>query len=267
MTGQELLAKKLMALLRLERRPVGVKLTYSKDEYDTYEAVELSAPLEYCVAVRSAGLGHCVKFTKENSRCSGSTVALGFCPPAEIFYNGEHGCALGLFRDPAVAAQTNKQMKILKKPLYGVIAKPLEQFSESNPDVVIVIGIARELMRLVQGYTCTYGMQPNLNITGNQAVCVECTAYPLLTKDMNLSMLCSGTRYLAQWKDEEVGIGIPYEKFEGTVQGIWDTVNGTEMDVRKAEIKGTLEALGCRSDNITMQSAYYLPRSSDRKKG
>ena len=105
-----------------------------------------------------------------------------------------------------------------------------------------------------------------MSITGNQAVCVECTAYPLLTKDMNLSTLCSGTRYKAQWKDEEAGVGIPYEKFEGTVQGILDTVNGTEMDARKVEIKEALEALGCQSDSITMQSAYYLPGSVYHRK-
>lgn len=235
MAGKELSSKKLMALLRLEYYPVGVKLVYSQEEYGAYNEVELRTPLAYCVTVRSAGLGHCIKFARENSGCGGSTFALGFCQPDQTFYNGERGCALGLFHDPAVAAQTNRQVKILERPLYGVIAKPLEQFSKGDPDVVIVIGIAREIMRIVQGYTCTYGMQPNMNITGNQAVCVECTSHPLLTGNLNLSLLCSGTRYLAKWKDMEVGVGIPYEKFEGTVQGIRDTVNGTEMDERKIE--------------------------------
>lgn len=260
MTEKQLSAKKLMALLRLEHYPVGVKLVYSNEEYDTYDEVELRAPLAFCVAVRSASLGHCIKFAKENSGCRGSTFALGFCPPAQSFYNGEQGYAMGLFRNPDVAAQTNRNMKILERPLCGVIVKPLERFSQCDPDVVIVIGAAREIMRIIQGYTCTYGMQPNINTTGNQAVCVECTTYPLLTKKLNLSLLCSGTRYLAQWKDTDVGVGIPYEKFEGTVQGILDTVNGTEMDERKVEIKEALDILGYRNDDITMHSAYYLPK-------
>ena len=258
------LSAKLHAMLQLERQPVGVKLVYSKEEFDADEAKNLVAPMEYCVAIKSAGLGHSLKFTKENSGCGGSTVALGFQLPADSFYEGADGCRLGLFKDPNVAAKTTAQMKIIKKPLYGVIVKPLGKYVESNPDVVIVVARAREIMRVVQGYTCTYGIQPNMCPTGNQAICVECTAYPILTGELNLSMFCSGTRYLAKWKDSEAGVGIPYEKLEGTIAGIRDTVNATEMDNRKAEIIENLKALEEDTEDITMGSAYYLGLQQDK---
>ena len=124
--------------------------------------------------------------------------------------------------------------------------------------MVIVIGCAREIMRLIQGYTCAFGIQPRISVTGNQAVCVECTAYPIQNGELNLSLLCSGTRHWNKWQDSEVGVGIPYDKLSGTVQGVRDTVNGTETDERKREIIRGLSALGCETDDITMESAYFL---------
>lgn len=257
MKNRQLSAAKLMALLRLERQPVGVKLVGSKEEYDNIEAQELVAPLEYCVSVRSAGLGHSIKFTKENSRCSGSTRALGFEKPSWEFMDGREGCQLGLFVDPKIAKETNNQVKMITRQPYGIVVKPLQKF-EVDPDVVIVVGRAREMMRLVQGYTCTYGLQPHVSLSGNQALCIECTATPMTTGMMNLSLMCSGTRFLAQWGEDEVGMGIPYDKFDGTVQGVWDSVNGTELDERKYEIKEAMESLGCNCDNMTFGTAYYL---------
>lgn len=265
MKEQTILAKKMSALLDLNRKPVGVKLVYSKEEYDIYDARELVAPLEYCVSVKSAGLGNSIKFVHKNSGCGGSTCALGFQPPADEFYDGRQGCRLGLFKDPAVAEKTNSQVSILKKPLYGVIVKPLEDFTETEPDVVIIVAAAREVMRLLQGYTCTYGLQPRLAASGNQAICVECTAYPMLTGDMNLSMLCSGTRYLAKWKDSEAAIGIPYAKFGGLVEGVRNSSNGTEPDNRKAEIIEKLKELECDTADLVYGDAYYIKLKNNKK--
>ncbi len=261
--SNQMLQETLMALLRLKRQPVGVKLAHTKEEYDAVDARELKAPLEYCVSVRSAGLGHSIKFTKENSRCVGSTRALGFEKPSQEFCNGKEGCALGLFVDPKIAEETNEQVKIISEQPYGVIVRPLRDF-ETDPDVVIVVGRAREMMRLIQGYTCTYGLQPRVRLSGNQALCIECTATPILTGEMNLSLMCSGTRHLAQWGDDEIGMGIPYERYAGTVQGVWDTVNGTEPDGRKREIREAMESLGCDCGDMTFGTAYYLSARSKK---
>ena len=265
MENREISAAKLMALLRLSRQPVGVKLVDTKEEYDKIEAQELVAPLEYCVSVRSAGLGHSIKFTKENSGCSGSTRALGFEKPSQEFYDGREGCQLGLFADPEIARETNRQVKMIDRRPYGIVVKPLQKF-EVDPDVVIVVGRAREMMRLVQGYTCTYGLQPQVSLSGNQALCIECTAAPMETGRMNLSLMCSGTRFLARWGEDEVGMGIPYDKFDGTVQGVWDSVNGTELDERKHEIKKAMEKLGCNCNDMTFGTAYYLSARSVKSK-
>lgn len=257
MKEQILLAKKLKAMLNLERLPVGVKLVYFKEDYDKYAAKELISPMNYCVAIRSAGYGHSVKITKETSRCMGSTTALGFQPPSAAFYDGTEGCQMGLFTDQKVAAETSSQFKILKKQLFGIIVKPLEEFNESEPDVVIIVSNPRECMRLLQGYTCTYGMQPDLCASGNQAMCVECTAYPIMTEKLNISLMCSGTRHHAKWHETDMAVGIPYSKFKGTVDGIYRTINGTEPDERKKEMIEELKKIDCDTENITLGTAYF----------
>lgn len=254
---QIILAEKMKAMLNLARLPVGVKLVYSKEDYNMYEAKELIHPMNYCVAIRSAGYGHSIKITGETSRCMGSTTALGFQLPPPAFYDGTEGCEMGLFKEMSVASAVCNQFKILTKPLYGIIVKPLEKFKESEPDVVIVVTNARESMRILQGYTCTYGLQTGICASGNQAMCVECTAFPIMNETINISLMCSGTRHHAGWNETDMAVGIPYSKFKGTVEGIRSTVNGTEPDERKAEIIKKLEALNDDTKDITLGTAYF----------
>ena len=247
----------LSSLLKLKRQIAGVKLTKTKAEFDTYEAKRCVAPIPYCVAVRSAMLGYSLKFTAENSGCWGSTRALGLEPPKPEFYRGESGYGLGLFATLEVAAATAQKLPICQPNTYGVVVMPLEKF-QSAPDVVLLTGTSRQCMRLLQGYSYFYGAYDKFCISGNQAVCEECTVFPLTTGRPNISLLCSGTRYSAKWNDEEVMAGIPGAIFEQVVSGVLHTVNGVEPDDRKKEIITVLEELGYSADGIVMGDAYYL---------
>ena len=92
--------------------------------------------------------------------------------------------ALGLYENQQVAKSVALKFAILNRPLYGIVIMPLECFEE-EPDVVLFITNTREAMRIVQGYTCTYGLQNNFCMSGNQAVCVECTNYPYINQCIN----------------------------------------------------------------------------------
>lgn len=249
--------KLINSLLKLERRIAGVKLTKTKAEFDAYAAKNCVAPIPYCVAVRSAMLGYSLKFTSDNSGCWGSTRALGLKPPKPEFYNGESGYGLGLFATREVAAATAKNLPICQSDTYGVVVMPLEKF-QSVPDVVLLTGTSRQCMRLLQGYSYFYGAYDKFCISGNQAVCEECTVFPLTTGRPNISLLCSGTRYSAKWNDEEVMAGIPGEIFENVVNGVLHTVNGVEPDDRKTEIIAELNELGYSTEEIVLGDAYYL---------
>lgn len=256
--------KKSYAFLALERRIVGIKLIYEKSEYDRIAAAETKRPISYCQAVKAATAGHDIKLTKELSGCAGSSRALGFVPPAPSYYTGESSYKLGLYADLAVAKNVANNARICTRPLYGVVVKPLEHF-EVEPDIVMIIANTREAMRIMQGYTSVYGIQQEFNITGNQAICMECTTYPLIKQCINLSLLCSGTRHKTGWKDGEVAIGFPYSLLGGIVQGLQTTVNAIERNRRKAEIEHTLRQSNLYDLEIEYGRTYFLANDSSPK--
>lgn len=256
--------QKAYALLELERKIVGVKLAKSKEEYQRFEAKEITSPLAYCVAVKSAMMGHAIKFTKENSGFGGSTRALGLVAPSEGFYDGTEGCKLGLYENKKIAAAVSGKMKLCPAETYGIIVKPLELFEE-EPNLVLMVSNSKNVMRIIQGYTYVFGMKPNFNLTGNQAVCVECSSYPLMTDDINISLFCSGTRFHAKWKDTEVAVGMPFHIFSKVVEGIRLTVNAVETDQRKIEIIRELEKLNYDGNDIILNHTYYLDLEREKR--
>ena len=251
-------------LLKPKRRMVGVKLVDTQAEFERYEATQAVAPIPYCVAVKAASLGHAVKFTSEFSGCGGSTRTLGLKEPEADYYSGESGQKLGLYSSVKLAAEAAEKMKICPNKIYGVVVKPIENF-ETEPDVVLVIADSRTCMRVVQGYTYYYGLPENISLSGNQAVCVEATVIPHLTGKINVSLLCSGTRYLAKWDVSEMMVGIPGKIFHQTVEGVLSTVNAVEPDDRKRELKEQLKALGISVERIQEGEAYYLRQEREKK--
>lgn len=257
--------EKAYAVLDLDRKIVGIKIVNSKAEFEQAQAKELTYQLAYCVAVKHATNGIALKMTREFSGCGGSTRALGLTPPTESFYNGQDGCALGLYESPELAASVASQMKFCPPDTYGVIIKPLEQF-EADPDVVLMVGNSYQIMRVIQGYSYVYGMQPNFNMLGNQAVCLECTSYPMMTNQINVSLFCSGTRFLAKWRDTEVAVGIPFEKFGKMIEGVRLTVNAVEMNERQQVIQAKLAKLGYDGSEIRFNDPYYLKLERQKQK-
>ena len=251
------IVKKAYALLELERRIIGVKLIYDKDEFEKIPAILPVKPMYYCQAVAAAGFGNPVKLTREVSGCGGSSRALGFVPPADGYYTGESGCALGLYENREVAKSVALKVAVMHRPLYGVAVMPLENF-KTAPDTVMIVCNTREAMRLAQGYTGTYGLCENFCLSGNQAVCVECTTYPLMKDRMNISVFCAGTRFRAGWKDYETAVGLPYSKFGGLVKGLENTVNAIERNPRKARIEKQLRDEGLLDFNIRYGKTYFL---------
>lgn len=249
--------QKAYAFLASGRHIVGVKLCYDRDEYEAIRGVEPRVPIAYCQAVKAATAGNSVRLVRETSGCGGSSRALGFVQPTEAYYAGESGMKLGLYANQAVACSVANDLSICTRPLYGLAIKPLEDF-EVEPDVVLLVTNTREAMRVLQGYTYTYGLHKAFCMTGNQAVCVECTTYPYLQQSINLSVLCAGTRHKAGWQDGELAIGMPYGQFIGTVQGLQGTVNAIERNGRKTEIEKKLRAEDLLDWEVVYGKTYFL---------
>jgi hypothetical protein len=84
---------------------------------------------------------------------------------------------------------------------------------------------------------------------------------------INISMMCSGTRHVAQWEKSEMGIGLPFHQFSMIVDGILNTINPMERNADKKRIKQELEE-NQLSDllDIEMNKNYYTNAYIGNKK-
>lgn len=257
--------KKAQSFLELNNKIVGIKFLNSKNSYDKAEAdTIITKPIRYCVAVKSSMKGNSIKFNYENSKCNGSSKALGFTKLTENYYSGEEGVNLGLYNNNKVASKVANLSYMKKTSTYGILIKPLEDFKD-DVDVVLIVGDSYNAMRIMQGYSYTYGVEHNITIGGNQAICIECTTTPYITDKINVSFLCSGTRHFSKWKKDDLAIGIPYEKFRGTIDGILNTSNAVEPDYKKKTIKRKLENENIEF-KIELGETYYSNTNDNQKK-
>ena len=76
-------------------------------------------------------------------------------------------------------------------------------------DVVIIIDNPQEIMALVQRFSRTTGKRIKASLSGIGAMCGECTAYPLITGQANVSLGCYGSRPGVNLRKEELFLALP----------------------------------------------------------
>lgn len=229
----------LEAMLDLARQPVGIRFLYNDELYNRCETAEASAPLPYCLAVRNASLGTACKLNIKKMACLSGARALGILKSDEDIVSlndissGHRSYQMGLYANYAISHQVAKDMVYCQHQVQGIEIKPLSLYTESHPDVVIVVTNSLNMMRIVQGYAYHFGQLKHTKVTGNQAICQECTSYPFERDQVNFSFLCSGTRHVAKWREGEISIGIPFHYLDKIIDGICQTAN--PMDSNKAK--------------------------------
>lgn len=258
------LAAMTTALLGLERHLVGITLLSTREDYETQPARAMRAKIAYCVAVKAAMAGKRIKLEAAFSGCNGASRVLGLTPASQAFKSGQLYQGFGLYRDLSISKQVADTMTACDRPSFGILVQPLECYGDDPPEVVLLVLDPRNAMRLIQGYTYSHGSQPLFKMTGNQAICSECTAYPLKTGRINLSMLCSGTRYLARWKTQELAIGLPFSQFADTVEGLLRTADAVELDAAKQTITKRFLALGLADPDFRLGYTYYTALEKEK---
>ncbi len=248
---------KVVAALELERRIVGVKFLRSSEDYKRSEVQSVKERMPYCVMIRLVSQGHSFKTDLGHSGCKGATRALGMEKPSDEFHTGDEYLSFGLYENLETAKKFADDMIFMDEEIYGLDARPLMDFDE-EPDVVIIITNPYNAMRISQGYAYKYGHNNAYRISGNQAVCSECTATPFVKNDMNISMMCAGTRYLAGWDESELGIGFSIEKFIEVADGIFFSINGAETNEKKEKIIEKLKNIDVESPEIQKDGAYFI---------
>ncbi|KUK04560.1 MAG: hypothetical protein PWR26_473 [Methanosarcinales archaeon] len=142
--------------------------------------------MRYCEGVRRSALyGEKLVLTERELTCGGAEVALGFSKP--------------LFGEARLSGTK------------GVLLSPLQKMDEA--DVVLIVATPSRIMRIAELYSKIEG-PIEASFSGDAAVCGEATATPFIEGTPNLSMLCSGARFFAGYRENEVVLGMPLEVFE-----------------------------------------------------
>lgn len=248
---------KLNALLQLERKIAGVKFIKSEEEYDHTDAIQVERSMNYCLMVASASRGHVVKAREKNIKCQSGVRTLGINPADPKNSNGENWAKLGLYDSRELSKKIRKDLTYVTEPSYGIAVGDAQKMG-TDPDVFIIITNPYNCMRLLQGYAYHYGMPGNINMLGNQAICLECTARPYVTQDINVSMLCIGTRHRTRWSENELAIGIPAKQFDDIVDGVYRTANIMESNENKQRIQENFDKLDGMSIELQPDYNYYM---------
>ena len=243
-------------VLDLKRKMVGVRIFKDQEAYEKSESRELRHKITYCYMVKLGSYGKHFKANASHFLCEGALKALGMINLDPKVLSGEIYESLGLYRSREIAKDAQQEMLYREQKIYGVEIFPLDENPENPYDIAIIVDNSYVIMRVVQGYSYNEGIHKGIRIGGNQGICSEVTAFPFAKNDINVSLLCSGTRFFAKWDPEDVAIGIPQHKMSRVVDGIIKTINPTESDSRKKIILKKLRNQNVNF-NITMDSNYY----------
>ena len=247
--------KLIEGYLNLDRKPVGVKFLFSREEFMSFKVDQRDRKVTYCNSIQLASKGSCMKLTQANQGCPNGACALNFKDVPEPMANGKARFSKGIYKDVDISKSISDEMLFMKEKPFGIAVMPLDAFEEA-PDVVIVISDPYNVMRLVQGHGYFNGYTNNLRTVGLQAVCQDLTTYPYNTQDINITLLCPGTRMVANWKDGEIGIGIPFAKWYEVVEGVKQTTNPFERNNKKESIEKRLKDRGLDTSEIVFNSNY-----------
>lgn len=241
--------------LELDRKPVGIKFFFDKDEFENFEISQRDRKVTYCNSVQLASKGSAMKLTKENQGCPNGAMALKMKEVPEPMANGKGRFSKNIYKDVETSKSISDEMLFLEEEPVGIAVMPLENYKE-DPDVVVVVSNSYNIMRMIQGHSYFNGYTNNLKTVGLQAVCHDLTTYPYNTKDINITLLCPGTRLVADWQVDEIGMGIPFEKWNEVVEGVKETTNPFERDDKKEGIEKRLKERGLDASGIKFNENY-----------
>lgn len=253
-------AQLFSCILGLKREVVAVHLAATREEYLQLPAQELQRKLSFCLMVRLASLGHSRKAAEAQFHCRGSAEVFLFRQPDIGEGLGKRLYDFGLYVDLETAGQVQQKFATIAEQCHGVGVSPLGE-SVSTPAGIIIFANGYQAMRLVQAWAYHFGPADQLSLTGNRGVCSECFAKPFSTGALHVSALCSNTRHLAKWGDDELAVGIPVRKMEKVIDGLIRTIPAVEPTARRKELIGRCREVGIELE-IPTEGPYFSAKSS-----
>ncbi len=95
-----------------------------------------------------------------------------------------------------------------------------------EPDLVLCDVRPVELTRIIQAFQYDTGKRVIANMGGLRAVGSDLIARPYLEQQINVSSYCLGSRIIAQYEAERLGLAMPFKIFETIVDAMQRSQNG-----------------------------------------
>jgi uncharacterized protein (DUF169 family) len=202
----------MIKLLNLEGLPVGVKLLNSLDEIPN-EVEEMEVPQRHCGMIQRARLrGRTFHAPPSKHQCKVAATALGLMKPSQELrehqlqelYQTRHR-----FRTEDLLWSYVEAAPRLPNPHASVLYGPLGSIP-TDPDSVVVVCNPLQAMRIIQSYQHITGRRVKASLGAQFSFCIDGTATPISTKDLNIAIGCEATRRLEGLREHELAIGFPY---------------------------------------------------------
>ena len=134
----------------------------------------------------------------------------------------------GRFKDVETAKKAISEMSAIQPATTQAVFfySPGFDGPEIAADVVVMNVRPVELTKIVQAYQYITGKRVNANMGGLRAVNSDLIVRPYLTQEINVSSYCLGSRIIASYEANRMGIGIPACCFEDIVEGLIKSKTG-----------------------------------------
>jgi uncharacterized protein (DUF169 family) len=206
------IGKVLKKFLNLDGLPVGIKLLNSVDEIPN-EVEEIDVPQRHCGMIQIARLqGRVFHAPPSKHQCKVAATAFGLMKPSQELrehqlqelYRTRHR-----FRTEDLLWSYVEAAPSLPNPRASVLYGPLGSIP-IDPDSVVVVCNPLQAMRIIQSYQHITGRRVKASVGAQFSLCVDATATPIMTKDLNIAIGCEGSRRQEGLKQHELAIGFPY---------------------------------------------------------
>lgn len=209
-------AKEIKTVLGMAGSPIAI--TYSTEP----PAVAAGGRHRVCDAFLKVWGGEIIDLTAKSSSCRGGSWHLGLAERPqgegdkalkEFLVKGEKlFCSVAVF---------HRAQYLCAAPPFGlaehVVLSPMEK-AEFEPDVVLFICNPVQACRLVTLDTYATGVPPKLEMCGS--TCHQAVAYPVVTGELNVSLMDYTSRQLQGYKAEDLLVSIPYHRFLGVMRSL-----------------------------------------------
>jgi len=175
-----------------------------------------------CDAFLLARDGEVIDITASTSACPGGTWHLGLGERP----TGDQDKALKEFLVDgeklycSIAAFHRAQALTAPPPLglaHHVVLSAMDK-AEFRPDIVLFICNAEQACRLVTLDSYDTGIPPRVEMSG--ATCYQAVAYPIVSGELNVSLMDYTSRHIRGYRPEDLLVSIPYHRFHGVIRSI-----------------------------------------------